>query len=97
MQLHDENIDVQRERVDEPISARAADQAFTEGEFEVTARGEEAVVGKEARVVERVHVGKTDDTRTETIKETERRREVEVEALDEDRQAREDRPRAPRH
>jgi stress response protein YsnF len=85
VQLRDERIDVTRERVDEPISQGSADSTFTEDEFVVTARGEEAVVGKETRVVERVHVGKTVDTRTESIDETERRRDVEVERLDDDR------------
>jgi stress response protein YsnF len=85
VQLRDERIDVRRERVDEPIGPGAADSTFTEDEFVVTARGEEAVVGKEARVVERVHLGKAVDTRTETIDETERRRDVEVEQLDDDR------------
>ena len=88
VELHEERIDVTREAVDEPVAAPAADSTFTEEEFEVTARGEEAVVGKEARVVERVHVGKTAETRTETIEETERRRDVEVSPLDEDPHAR---------
>jgi stress response protein YsnF len=85
VQLRDERIDVRRERVDEPIAPGTADSTFTEDEYVVTARGEEAVVGKETRVVERVHVGKTVDTRTESIDETERRRDVEVEQLDDDR------------
>jgi stress response protein YsnF len=83
VQLTEERVDVSRERVDEPISPQGLDATLTEDEFVVTARGEEAVVGKEARVVERVHVGKTADTRTETVRETERRRDVEVEPIDE--------------
>jgi stress response protein YsnF len=81
VQLTEERIDVQRERVDEPASPGALDMAKEE-EFVVTARGEEAVVGKEARVVERVHVGKTAETRTEQIEETERRRDVEVKPIE---------------
>jgi stress response protein YsnF len=84
VQLHEEHIDVSREPVNEPLSASATDSTLTEDEFTVTATGEEAVVGKEARVVERVHVGKTAETREETIDETERRRDVEVERLEED-------------
>lgn len=80
--LREERIDVQREPVNEPISPSAADAALTEEEFVVTAQGEEAVVGKEARVVERVHIGKEAETRTETVQDTERRRDVEVEPLD---------------
>lgn len=83
VQLREEHIQVEREAVDQPISSSALDSALTEDEFEVTARGEEAVVGKEARVVERVHVGKTAETRTETVEATERRRDVEVEQIDE--------------
>ena len=84
VQLTEERIDVSRERVDEPISAAAADSTLREGDEEwvVTARGEEVVVGKEARVVERVHVGKSADTRTETVEETERRRDVEIEPVE---------------
>ena len=83
VQLREEHIDVHREQVNEPISPAAADSTFREDEYVVTATGEEAVVGKEARVVERVHVGKTAETREETIEETERRTDVEVEQLEE--------------
>lgn len=76
--LREERIEVHREAVNEPLPASTADSTFTEEEFQVTARGEEVVVGKEARVVERVHIDKEVDTRTETVEETERRRDVEV-------------------
>lgn len=82
VELREEHIDVTREPVDEPLSPEAADSTFVEDEFVVSASGEEAIVGKEARIVERVHVGKSEETRTETIQETERRRDVEVEDLD---------------
>jgi hypothetical protein len=83
VELTEERINIERERVDQPIPPAAADSALTEDEFVVTARGEEAVVGKEARVVERVHVGKTTDTRVETVEETERRRDVEAQPVTE--------------
>lgn len=92
VQLREEHIQVQREAVDQPISSSALESALTEDEFEVTARGEEAVVGKEARVVERVHVGKTAETHTETVEATERRRDVEVEPVEESSTTRRDRP-----
>lgn len=82
VQLREERIDVQRQAVDEPLPAGAAASTFTEDEVEVTARGEEVVVGKEARIVERVRVEKEAGTRTETVEDTERRREVEVERTD---------------
>lgn len=80
VELREERIDVQREQVDEPL--RAGDATFQEEEFVVTARGEEAVVQKEARVVERVHVDKDVEAHTETIEETERRRDVDVEPIE---------------
>jgi hypothetical protein len=45
-------------------------------------------------VVERVHVGKTADTRTDTVPETERRRDAEVESIqgEETVRDRDDRP-----
>lgn len=82
VQLREERVEVRREPVNERIAPTAMDSTLGEDEFVVTAQGEEAVVGKEARVVERVHVGKVAETRTETIEETERRRDVEVEQIE---------------
>lgn len=82
VQLREEHIEVTREPVNERISTAFDSTLGEEEEFELTARGEEVVVGKEARVVERVHVGKTERTRTEHIEETERRRDVEVEPIE---------------
>ena len=45
----------------------------------MTTRGEEAVVGKEQRVVEEVVVGKNVTEHQETIRETVKRSDVEVE------------------
>lgn len=83
VELAEERISVEREPVNEPISPSAVDAALSEEEFEVTARGEEAVVGKEARIVERVHVAKTTEKRTEDVEATERRQDVEVEQIGE--------------
>ena len=47
--------------------------------IEATERGEEAVVYKQARVVEEVGMRKDVDTRTETVRDTVRKTEVEVE------------------
>ena len=77
--LRDENIIVERRPVDRV--ATAAD--FTPGErsFDLRATGEEAVVGKNARVVEEVVVGKDATQRTEAIRDTVRRTEVDVEEI----------------
>lgn len=77
VRLRQENVDVERRPVDRP--ATDADFAFEEGTVEVTATGEEAVVGKRARVVEEVVVYKDVEERDETIRDTVRRKDVDVE------------------
>ncbi len=76
--LHDERVVVDRRNVN-----RAATEAdFTSaGHAEVRAMGEEAVVGKAGRVVEEVVVGKTAADRTETVQDTVRHTEVDVEPV----------------
>ena len=75
--LRDERVEVERRPVDRPV--RPGDAAFQEREIEATERAEEAVVSKEARVVEEIGLRKEGDTRTETVRDTVRRQEVEVE------------------
>jgi uncharacterized protein (TIGR02271 family) len=77
--LRNEQILVERRPVDRP--ATAAD--FTPGErsFEVRATGEEAVVAKAARVVEEVLVGKDSTQHTETVRDSVRHTEVDVEEI----------------
>ncbi len=53
--------------------------AFRERTIEVTATGEEPVVAKEACVVGEVAIKKRDAERTETVRDTERKTEIEVE------------------
>ena len=76
VRLRDEKISVQRRAVDRPITD--ADDAFRERTIDVTATGEEAVVGKTARVVEEVVVSKTAGSHVEQIDDTVRRTEVEI-------------------
>jgi len=66
--------------------ARAADVAAAcpGAWFDVPARSEKAVVSKEARVVEEVTVGKQATDRTETISDTVRCTDVDIEELDRD-------------
>lgn len=80
VQLREEHVTIERTAVDEPASA-ADIEAFKEGTIEVRETTEEPVVGKTARVVEEVRVGKEVTERTETIKDTVRRTDVEVEQL----------------
>jgi len=77
--LREEHVNVERRPVDRALGAgELTGDAFRERSIEMTATAEEAVVGKEARVVEEVVVSKTADTRTETVRDTVRRTEVEV-------------------
>ena len=54
---------------------------FKERTIEVTETDEEPVVSKQTRVVEEVVVSKEVEERTETVRETARRTEVEIEPL----------------
>ena len=53
--------------------------AFVDRTIEATETAEEAVVSKEARVTEEISLEKAVDTRTETVRDTVRHTEVEVE------------------
>jgi len=76
--LHEERVNVERRPVDRPLTG--ADEAlFQNRVIEATETAEEAVVAKEARVVEEVALRKTAEERTETVRDTVRRTEVEVE------------------
>jgi uncharacterized protein (TIGR02271 family) len=79
--LREERVAAERKPADRKLSAEEAEAAFQEKTVEVLATGEEARVGKEARVVGEVAVGKTVAEREETVKDTVRRTEVEVEEL----------------
>ena len=80
VQLREERVSVERTPVNEPASTADID-AFKEGTIEVRETVEEPVVAKTARVVEEVSIGKEVTERTETISDTVRRADVEVEQL----------------
>ncbi len=77
--LREEHVTVDRRPVDRAVTD--ADLAFGEKSFEVTETAEVPVVAKTARIVEEVVVGKTATERTETVTDTVRRTDVEVEEL----------------
>jgi uncharacterized protein (TIGR02271 family) len=79
VQLREEKVDVERRAVNRPIAP--GDAAFKEQAFEVRAKAEEAVVAKEARVVEEVVVRKGEEVHTQNISDTVRRQDVNVEQL----------------
>ncbi len=80
LNLREEHVSVERHKMDEP--ATAADLAsLKEGTFEMRETAEEAVVAKTARVVEEVVLGKEVSEHLQTINDTVRRSDVEVERL----------------
>ena len=75
--LRQEHVTVERRPVDR--QARPTDgEAFKEQTIKVTEMGEEAVVSKQARVVEEVVLRKEAKEHTETIRDTVRRTDVQV-------------------
>lgn len=74
--LREEHVDVERRPVDRPIAA--GEEAFRERTIEVRETAEEPVVSKHARVVEEVAVSKQATEHDETVRDTVRQTEVEV-------------------
>jgi len=83
LRLREENVTVERTPVDR--AATAADlQNFGEKQIEMTETAEVPVVTKEARVVEEISLNKDVNERTETVSDTVRKTEVDVEDLSSD-------------
>jgi uncharacterized protein (TIGR02271 family) len=82
IELREEHARVERRRVDRPIGSGELGK-LRDQSIEVTETAEEPVVQKRARVKEEVVVGKETKTRTEKVRDTVRRTEVEVERLGE--------------
>ncbi|MFC3631441.1 DUF2382 domain-containing protein [Paracoccus angustae] len=76
VELREERVEIERRPVDRPA---VADRDYLDRTLEAEEYREEAVVQKEARVVEEIGLRKTSDTHTETVSDTVRRTEVEVE------------------
>jgi uncharacterized protein (TIGR02271 family) len=77
--LREERVHVERRPVNRPADMVAGvAEPFRERTIEVTATAEEAVVAKEARVKEEIVVSKDAEERTETVSDTVRRTEVEI-------------------
>jgi uncharacterized protein (TIGR02271 family) len=74
--LREEHVDIHRRAVDRPITD--ADQMFQERSIEATETDEEAVVAKEARVTEELVIQKGSTERVETVQDTVRHTEVEI-------------------
>lgn len=78
--LHEEHATVLRRAVSDPGYIKDID--WSDKEYEVTETAEQPVVSKTARVVEEVAFGKEGTDRTETVRDTVRRQQVDVEKLD---------------
>ena len=74
--LREEHVDVQRRAVDRPLTD--TDDVFRERVIDATEHAEQVVVSKEARVKEELVIRKEASDRTETVHDTVRRTEVEV-------------------
>ncbi len=78
--LREEKIDIERRPVNRAVTD-ADMTAFKNGVIEVTTTGEEAMISKQARVVEEVRVGKHATQHTETVRDSVRRTDVQIEQL----------------
>lgn len=81
VQLREEHVSVDRRPVDRPLTDQDR-EAFQERAYEVREMAEEPVVAKQARVAEEVVVRKDVDTRTETVNDTVRRTDVDVQPVE---------------
>jgi uncharacterized protein (TIGR02271 family) len=81
VELREEHVNVERRPVDYTFHGTES-EAFKESLVEIREAYEELVVKKKARVVEEVVVNKDVEQRTETVHETLRRTDVNVEPID---------------
>jgi len=80
--LREETVRVERNPVNRDLSTAEVDAAFRDGDvIEVIEHDEEAVVDKQARVVEEVVIRKDAQERTENVQDTVRRTDVNVEKV----------------
>jgi len=78
--LREEHVHVERRPVDRPANPDDA-KAFQEATLEVRERAEQPVVAKTARVIEEVVIGKDVTQRTETVRDTVHKTDVQVEQI----------------
>ncbi|CAN5426099.1 hypothetical protein BH18ACI3_BH18ACI3_15190 [soil metagenome] len=82
IRLREEHVTVNRRPVDREVTEGDM-RGFQPGEMEITEHAEVPIVGKRARVVEEVEVGKQVTERDETVRDTVRKTEVDVEEFNE--------------
>jgi uncharacterized protein (TIGR02271 family) len=81
--LHEEHADVARRAISDPSYVQDID--WTDRTIEVTETAERPVVSKQARVAEEVVIRKTGSDRVETVRDTVRRQQVDVERTAKDK------------
>lgn len=79
--LREEHVGAERRSADRVLSAKEAEAAFEEKTVEMMGTSEEAEVRKEARVVGEVALTKETKGRQQTVKDTVRHTDVEVEKI----------------
>jgi len=87
LRLREEHVRVERNTVDRPATDADFNE-FKEGSIEITEHKEVPVVSKEARVVEEVSLAKEVEHRKETVRDTVRKTEVDMEELEKDKKDR---------
>ena len=79
--LREEEVEVARRPADRKLKPEEAEAAFQDKTVEMLGTSEELEVGKEARVVGEVSLGKRVAEQEKTVKDTVRRSQVEVETI----------------
>ncbi|HEY9500603.1 MAG TPA: YsnF/AvaK domain-containing protein [Pyrinomonadaceae bacterium] len=87
VQLQNERVTVDRRAVDRPVGAGDKKDDVV---IEISETKEEPVIGKQERVVEEIVIGKTTEEHTETVRDTVRRKDVEVERTGNEERLREE-------
>ncbi len=82
VRLREEHVEAERRSADRKLSPEEAEAAFEEKTVEMMGTSEEAEVRKEARVVGEVSLSKETKERQQTVKDTVRRTDVEVEEIE---------------
>lgn len=80
--LEEEKVRVRHREADRELSPKEAERAFQEDSIEMTETAEEAQVRKAARLIGEVEISKSTTERQETVHETARKTEVDVEKID---------------
>lgn len=89
VRLREEHVNVERQPVDRPLTA-ADETHFQDRDIDLTERSEVPVVNKQARVVEEVRISKDVNEREETIRDTVRNTEIDIDNIKGDRTRRTD-------